>query len=136
MPTKSFLAIAMVCSSMALIAQPAVAAPPSFSCHSSRLNDTERTICQSRYLSMLDRRMSRKYFEVRGMLAPWARNRLRHVQRMWLSERNSCEDFRRCIAGIYGRRIRQLNQFEDCFDHTASPRCVSRLMRRHARSLH
>lgn len=85
---------------------------------------------------MLDRRLSRKYYEVRSMLAPWARNRLRNVQRMWIYERNSCEDYRRYIASAYGRRIRQLNQFENCFDHTARPRCIPRLMRRHARSLH
>ena len=136
MSMKSYLAIAMAFSSLALVAQPAVAASPSFNCNSSRLNDAERTICQSRYLSMLERRMSRKYFEVRGMLAPWARNRLRRVQRMWLYERNSCEDYRRCIASAYGRRIRQLNQFENCFDHTSPPRCIPRLMRRHAHSLH
>lgn len=136
MSIKSFLAIAAACSSLAMIAQPANAAPPSFNCGSSRLNDAERTICQSRYLSRLDRRLSRKYFQVHGMLAPWARYRLRNVQRMWIYERNSCEDFRRCIASAYGRRIRQLKQFENCFDHTASPRCIPRLMRRHARSLH
>ena len=136
MSLKSLLARTAVCLSLAVVALPAAAAPPSFNCGSSNLNDAERTVCQSRYLSMLDRRMSRKYSEVRAMLAPWAYRRLRKVQRMWLADRNSCEDFRRCIASAYGRRIRQLDQFENCFDHTAPPRCIPRLMRRHARSLH
>ena len=136
MSFKTYVAVAVALSSLSVLAQPAVAASPSFNCHSSRLNDAERTVCQSRYLSMLDRRMSRKYFEVRGSLAPWARRRLRNIQRMWIHDRNSCGDFRRCIASAYGRRIRQLNQFENCFDHTAPRRCIPRLMRRHAQSLH
>ncbi len=111
---------------------PANAAPPSFDCGAGNRNAAERAICQSRYLSRLDRGMSRKYFEVHGMLAPWAQARLRNVQRRWLNARNNCGGWRRCIARAYGWRIRQLNQIESCFDDSASPRCIRRKLRRHS----
>jgi len=130
-----FAASIIAATAFALTALPAAAAP-SFDCGATNRNTAEHTICRSRYLSALDRRMSRKYFNVRAMLSPWARRRLRRTQRQWLAQRNDCGIWRRCIASHYGRRIRQLNQFANCFDDSASPRCIGRALRRHARSTH
>ncbi len=135
MPLKSLPVAGAAIASLVILAMPAAAGSPSFECRTSGHNAAERTICRSRYLSMLDRRMSAKYYEVRAMLSPRAGWRLRRIQRYWLAERNACGMWRRCIASAYGRRIRQLRQFENCFDHTAHPRCIPRLMRRHAISL-
>lgn len=87
---------------------------PSFNCQTAR-NATEITICESRKLSRLDRRMSYWYHRAKERARYFDQTRwLRHQQRHWLRARNRCGWNRHCIAHKYRNRIRVLRNY---FEH-------------------
>ncbi len=80
------------------------AGSPSFNCHKATTT-VEMRICQSTYLSDLDREMFSVYKKVKSMLPAGD-------QKRWLGERNSCitsSHFDRCLADSYERRIDELH---------------------------
>jgi uncharacterized protein len=86
---------------------PDVVGQPSFDCRTNTGPD-ERTICASRALSQMDRRLSNAYLELRGRLDSDQQIRLRDVQRNWLRQRANCVANVNCIAALYQTRIPQL----------------------------
>lgn len=83
---------------------------PSFSCNTAE-RASEITICESRRLSRMDRRMDRLYREAREAAGSnRERRRLRRSQSEWLAERNACRNSRRCLRNRYESRIGALEQ--------------------------
>lgn len=91
------------------------AGSPSFNCKRAA-TDTEFAICDSSYLSKLDRQMSKKYFWLmREMkkVGDWVSQReLNSTQAIWLHERDQCGDDADCIADRYLERIQALADWE------------------------
>jgi uncharacterized protein len=90
-------------------------AGPSFACRNLE-HDAERTICNSAYLSRLDRRMARKYNELAVGMKAYSDyeslRELRATQRQWLKERNACGSDKDCIAARYQERLNVLGDWE------------------------
>lgn len=133
---KLFAALIGIAGALAVFTPSAKAASPSFKCTTSALAkrnvDAEWTICSSNRLARLDREMAAVYRDVKGQLNWRAASKLRRTQLAWLDHRNACGESRSCIARKYRQRIRQLNRYETCFDHTARPGCVSNKLARHS----
>jgi len=78
---------------------------PSFSC-SNTDSRSEATICASRRLSRLDRRLAELYEDAREAAGTYRqRRRLRSEQSDWLSQRNDCNRRRSCLRRSYEDRI-------------------------------
>jgi uncharacterized protein len=125
-----------IAAALTVLAQPAHAGAPSFSCDSrntiERDVDAEWAICRSDYLGSLDQALDARYQAVRQQLNARAGAKLRRTQRAWLARRDACRADRRCIARQYRRRLRQLARYEACFDDSARPGCVWRRLERDA----
>lgn len=81
-------------------------------------NVTEHTICDSRHLSKLDRRMSKAYWRLYYSVKGEKRNYLKQDQRAWLNHhRNSCNASERCISKEYHMRMAELRQLKRDFRH-------------------
>jgi len=84
---------------------------PSFSCRHVTVA-TERTICKSRNLSRLDRRLAFWYGLARERARYFDQTRwLRNQQRAWLRSRNRCGRNRLCLHWKYRWRIRTLRRY-------------------------
>lgn len=86
---------------------PSLAQAQSFNCRYARSPD-EVLICQSDYLSSLDSRLSRIYFQLRNDLHGGARRRLVASQSRWLASRRGCGRDFGCVKRHYQSRIRAL----------------------------
>ena len=90
----------------------AASAAPSFNCRYAQ-TPVENAICDSNYLSQLDRRMARTYFRVMNSQymkyenPAFARQVKRDHQR-WISRRNACGYDEGCIASRYENYIPEL----------------------------
>ena len=84
---------------------------PSFNCQGARIS-TEYSICASRRLSRLDRRLAYWYGRAKERAGYFDQTDwLRHGQRNWLRQRNTCGSSRFCIARKYRQRIRWLRNY-------------------------
>ncbi len=84
---------------------------PGFDCSTAR-NATEISICESRRLSRLDRRLTYWYGRAKERARYFDQTRwLRQEQRAWLRARNACGWRRFCIARKYRQRIRVLRNY-------------------------
>ena len=85
---------------------------PSFNCRYAKL-PVEVAICESGYLSTLDRRMSRTYFRVMNSQfikyeAPDLGRQNKRDHRRWIARRNACGYDESCIARRYENYIPEL----------------------------
>jgi uncharacterized protein len=80
----------------------------SFNCRYARTPD-EVTICESPRLSVLDERMSSRFFRLRDQLYGPDRARLEFQQSRWLDARHRCGSDPGCIAATYRARIAELS---------------------------
>lgn len=80
----------------------------SFNCGYARTPD-EITICESPRLSVLDERMSSRFFRLRDRLYGPDRARLERDQAAWLNARHRCGGDPGCIAAAYRTRIAELS---------------------------
>ena len=85
---------------------------PAFNCRYAKLA-VEIAICDSSYLSSLDRRMSRTYYRV--MNSQWVKyedpalgRRIKRTHRRWIARRNACGYNEGCIARRYENYIPEL----------------------------
>ncbi len=89
---------------------------PSFDCRSVRLA-AEKTICNRKNLSRLDRQMASTYEALQKEIPRAARASLRREQAAWLKTRNGCSSDRACLRQKYRKRISdlefQLDEFND-----------------------
>jgi uncharacterized protein len=107
----SGLGLAAAIASTAIMTS-AASADPSFNCRYAR-TPVENAICDSRYLSQLDRRMARTYFRVMNSQYmkyenPAFANEVKGDHRRWISRRNACGYDEGCIARRYESYIPQL----------------------------
>jgi len=89
------------------------ASAASFSCmETDRLNASEQRVCKSRSLSALDERLDSWYHRAmkRASYFDFVKE-LRHEQRHWLRERNSCGGHYWCLRRAYKQRLRVLRNF-------------------------
>jgi uncharacterized protein YecT (DUF1311 family) len=88
----------------------------SFECASAR-SDVERTICSSRDLARLDRRLGEAYANKMVWAADEAHAKaLREQQRAWLRQRDgSCRgpSTAKCLTQVYEKRIKALESFAE-----------------------
>src|SRR5829696_1354704 len=80
----------------------------SFNCRYARTAD-EVAICESARLSVLDERLSRRFFRLRDSLYGPDRARLDRDQTAWLNARHQCGSDRACIADAYLSRLSDLS---------------------------
>ncbi len=85
---------------------------PGFNCRYAKL-PVEVAICDSSYLSSLDRRMSRTYFRVMNSQYvkyedPAFGRQIKRDHRRWISRRNACGYDEACIARRYENYIPEL----------------------------
>jgi uncharacterized protein len=108
----SGLGLAAVIASTAAMTGTASAEGPAFNCRYAKLA-VEIAICDSSYLSSLDRRMSRTYYRV--MNSQWVKyedpalgRRIKRTHRRWIARRNACGYNEGCIARRYENYIPEL----------------------------
>jgi uncharacterized protein len=80
----------------------------SFNCRYARTPD-EVTICENPRLSVLDERMSSRFFRLRDRLYGPDRARLDRDQAVWLNARQRCGSNPACVAAAYRARIAELS---------------------------
>jgi len=80
----------------------------SFNCRYARTAD-EVAICESARLSVLDERLSRRFFRLRDSLYGPDRARLDRDQAAWLNARHQCGSDCACIAAAYRARLSDLS---------------------------
>jgi uncharacterized protein len=71
---------------------------------------TEKAICATPSLSMLDRQLATAYKSARGRVSAAAGKRILSDQRAWLAQRDRCGAQTGCLAGAMQSRIGQLQQ--------------------------
>lgn len=82
------------------------AGSPSFACAEARL-PAEKTVCASRELAAMDRRLNEAYSDAMESWPAGERNRQRAAQKQWLAQRNACsktDDATLCLRDAYRRR--------------------------------
>jgi len=92
------------------------AGSPSFNCHKATTT-VEKRICQSSYLSGLDREMYGVYKKVKDILP-------KGDQKRWIKERNACitsSDFDHCLASSYLKRIDELHMRGQAYSGSQKP---------------
>lgn len=87
-------------------------AKPSFNCKKAK-RATEKAICQSDYLQLLDRQMALLYGYALKYPHGYSRAQLRSEQRAFLAERNACGWDDACIEAAYNARNEFLETFGD-----------------------
>jgi uncharacterized protein len=85
---------------------------PAFNCRYAKL-PVEVAICDSSYLSSLDRRMSRTYYRVMNSQFvkyedPALGRQIKRTHRRWIARRNACGYNEGCIARRYENYIPEL----------------------------
>lgn len=105
-------AIILVALGLALMATTTAAAAPSFSCKKAK-RATEKAICQSDYLQLLDRQMALLYAYALKYPHGYSRAELQREQRAFLAERNGCGWDDACIEAAYNARNEFLETFGD-----------------------
>jgi uncharacterized protein len=80
----------------------------SFNRRYARIAD-EVAICESARLSILDERLSSRFFRLRDSLYGPDRAHLDRDQAAWLNARHQCGSDRGCIAATYRARISELS---------------------------
>jgi uncharacterized protein len=108
----SGLGLAAAIASTALMTSTAWAQGPAFNCRYAKL-PVEVAICDSSYLSSLDRRMSRTYYRVINSQfvkyeAPSLGRQIKRTHRRWIARRNACGYNEGCIARRYENYIPEL----------------------------
>ena len=97
-----------------LIALPTLAFPtmalaaPSYSCD-GRLTINERLICDREGLGNLDREIADKFFGLTSRLNRAAADLVRQDQRLFIKERQACEDSVRCTRQVMMQRFNELD---------------------------
>lgn len=94
------------------IASSTASAGPAFNCRYAKL-PVEVAICDSSYLSSLDRRMSRTYYRVMDSQyvkyeAPSLGRDIKRRHKRWIRRRNACGYNEGCIARRYENYIPEL----------------------------
>ncbi len=91
----------------------ASAATPSFKCWSAS-KPAEHAICDSNYLSKLDRKMAFWYGRALNRAGYFDQvSWLKKQQRQWLWQRNSCRWDESCLASQYNWRIQALRNYAE-----------------------
>ena len=105
--TRSVLALAAgaACATAAVLVLAAPATCASFNCAAAR-TCTEKVICATPQLSVLDDQMASRYFALRALASRAGAQALLSSQRQWLADRDSCGCNANCLLGYYNSRIR------------------------------
>ena len=106
------LGLAAAIGSTAAMTGTASAEGPGFNCRYAKL-PVEVAICDSSYLSSLDRRMSRTYYRVMNSQFikyedPALGRQIKRDHRRWIARRNACGYDEGCIARRYENYIPEL----------------------------
>ena len=106
------LGLAAAIASTAAMTGAAQAEGPAFNCRYAKL-PVEIAICDSSYLSSLDRRMSRTYYRVMNSQYvkyenPAFGSQIKRDHRRWVARRNACGYDEGCIARRYENYIPEL----------------------------
>lgn len=90
----------------------------SFNCNNAT-NTTERTICNSAALAVLDIKLQAEYDrqlhfqKILGDRGEFSETQFRRMQRTWLQKRNQCADNIKCLILAYKRRLKVLVKIFD-----------------------